>query len=210
MNIWHEFKDLLIAIDTWPSLGFAVLLAFHKPLIDLLQRIQKINSNMLQIEILSAQNLVKMQVEPQEKTIPSISIVKATEIARIAICQVLDSLSDQTKRDEKVLQIAVDTEVSLRFMMMFTKILGSQIRLLRVLNPGLAVHCDQLKVDFYEPMVNAFPDAYKNYEFECWLNFLIEPNLLIRDANGICTISQIGREFLVYMDMQGLPEYKQF
>lgn len=85
-------------------------------------------------------------------------------------------------------------------------IFGSQILLLERLNSG-PLTMDNLK-EFHERARAAFPDIYKNYTFEQWLNFLESFALIARTQDGMFTITHRARGFLRYVIDNGYTTQK--
>ena len=87
---------------------------------------------------------------------------------------------------------------------------GSQIALLKRLNEvgpiGLSIDMAQL---IYNEAARNYPDIYKSYSFEQWLNFLLHTGLVMRQENKL-TITPYGNGFLQYIVLRQLSEIKAF
>jgi hypothetical protein len=111
--------------------------------------------------------------------------------------------------DEKsalLVRLLAQAQLEAAFERIFNLIFGSQILALRRLNERNHVTIDEAK-EYFEVVTAPFSDFYKNYGFEGWLGFLIGNGLVARDGNLI-QITDLGRDFLLYLTSRRLAENK--
>jgi len=60
---------------------------------------------------------------------------------------------------------------------------------------------------FYSLAATQYPDFYRHYAFDNWLNFLKE-SVLVREDAGMLQITVMGREFLTHLTKTGLSRNK--
>ena len=88
----------------------------------------------------------------------------------------------------------------------YTYIYGSQISLLYHLNQrrNAGSISEDLRTSFYDEAVNLWPNLYREYTFEQYLNFLVV-RLLVRNDGGRFYITKFGVEFLQFLTDGGHP-----
>jgi hypothetical protein len=89
----------------------------------------------------------------------------------------------------------------------YRMIFGSQIALLKFLNTSGSASRVQLS-QYYEVVKTQFPDAYNNYSFEQYLQFLLTQGLIATQDNEHYVITTGGKEFLRWMIEVGASENK--
>lgn len=89
-------------------------------------------------------------------------------------------------------------------------VFGSQISLLQWLNTKLeSIPDTHIDFIYYEDAKSRYPELYKTYSFESYLNFMINSNLIIFEEQGY-KITKLGRGFLTYMTENGLNPKKPY
>jgi len=105
-------------------------------------------------------------------------------------------------------QLAI-AQVSLGFEFLDNVIWGSQVDLIRFLNGSpTGVYLQGLR-PFYDSAAIKYPDAYKNYPFESYKNFLVDSVLMV-EQNGRYLITAFAREYLVYLTTMGRTGFRHF
>ena len=118
---------------------------------------------------------------------------------------------DDKKAIEILCRHLAGTQIALNFEQIYSTIWGSQINLLKYLNSRVPTGdtADNLKVIFYETAAIIHPLIYAGYPFENYLYFL-RSRTLIMEENGIYNITNLGRDFLVYMMQTGKSEARPY
>ena len=93
--------------------------------------------------------------------------------------------------------------IGFKFEQIYRVIFGSQITALRVVNETGPHKMDVLR-PYYDGARDSDPKFYGNYTFEQWLGFLVRENL-IEITDGTCSITEFGKEFLIYLAQTNLP-----
>ena len=89
----------------------------------------------------------------------------------------------------------------------YNRIFGSQIAALKRLNEVGRVTVDDAR-GFLRPYAEQFPQVYNsNYGFDNWLAFLKESGLVVQNGNFL-EITDIGRDFLIFLTERRLSENK--
>ena len=93
----------------------------------------------------------------------------------------------------------------------YNLIFGSQIRLLQDLNSVFGIGRPMEFVrGFYDSVLTATPNAFENFPFEQWLEFLRGRELIVADSTTIVRLTEEGRDFLRYMVQIGKSPTKPF
>ena len=88
----------------------------------------------------------------------------------------------------------------------YNRIFGSQIAALRRLDiVGAATISDAQA--FFKPFTDQYPEIYRTYTFDGWLEFMVHSKLIAREGDRL-TVTPIGHEFLVYLSEARLSEAK--
>lgn len=114
---------------------------------------------------------------------------------------VLDSVANTPpgERDAALVRLAASAQLAWVFETLNFAILGSQIALLLVIN-SKAVSMAEVKVS-YDQAAERYPDYYRTYSFEAWLNwFIAVAKFGVRsDDQLLLLITEAGREFAKYI-----------
>jgi len=88
----------------------------------------------------------------------------------------------------------------------YNRIFGSQIIALKALNQRGPISEAEARKEF-EPLKVQFPEIYEKYPFEGWAGWLQRMDL-VTFQNGSYEITQLGKDFLIYLAETGLMENK--
>ncbi len=118
--------------------------------------------------------------------------------------------SEEIKRAWLIRGVAV-ARIERAHEMNYRLIMGSQIALLLQANTGVNFDVDAARA-IYDEAKAKYPEIYKTFEFETWLNWPANTGLMKidRDASNksTITISDIGKDFLHYLVGAGLTSGK--
>lgn len=107
----------------------------------------------------------------------------------------VQDLNQKLERLRKYTQLLIFVRSSERI---YHLIYGSQIRLLQKLNYS-AENTENIKY-FYDNAVEYFPDLYKDYSYDNYLDFLVSFELITYDREtNIISITEMGKDFLRYL-----------
>ena len=112
------------------------------------------------------------------------------------------ALADVEPKEEILYKLLAENQIAVVFEQTYSLIFGSQLSALQHMN-GLAGTQKELAVlkPFYENAKEKYPDFYKNYPYESWLNFLLSSLLILVDDGNI-DITVRGQAFLNYLTKQ--------
>jgi hypothetical protein len=111
-------------------------------------------------------------------------------------------------REDLLIRLLAESRLVLLFEQTYAIIFGSQIAGLKLLNQYSKVSEEEVRT-YFERVKETHPEIYGNYGYDSWLGFLISRDL-VRRSNHMIEITDIGRDFLLYLTMRGLPESKPF
>ena len=199
----------------WPGafLIFALvfIFVFKKAIFSLLMKIQRISKDGIQTN-----NVIQTQKDVEKK--PS-----ADELMKAFDSIVLLDVETAIKKDLENRQLgnkeAIDilsrhlaaTQLALRFENINASIYGSQINLLKYLNSRVpdGETAENIKSYFYDSAAILYPNLYNHYPFEAYLYFLTSRTLIIGTGN-IYNITNLGRDFLIYLVQTGKSEARAY
>jgi hypothetical protein len=98
-------------------------------------------------------------------------------------------------RSAAALWVVVDFE------RIYNLVYGSQLQILTHLNSVPRASEAELR-PFYDAAVSQYPDVFRAYPFEPYINYLVSQHLITQQGNTF-TITVKGREFLTYLIRQG-------
>ena len=82
-------------------------------------------------------------------------------------------------------------------------IYGSQLELLQALKAQGSPVENEFLISFYEMAKQQYPDCYKSYSFESYINFLKSAGL-VNTGNGRYFITNLGLGFLMHLAKSGI------
>jgi hypothetical protein len=82
-------------------------------------------------------------------------------------------------------------------------ILGSQLRLIELASGNSFGITDKEIADIYQGAATQYPDYYRRFTFDAWLDFLTSSGLLQKRSDNAYSLTPVGRGFLKYLIDQG-------
>jgi hypothetical protein len=197
----------------WPGafliLGLVFIFVFKKAIFSLLMKIQKISKEGIQTgSIIQTQENTKSSADELMKAFDSVVLLEGETLVK-------KDLESRGLDDKKAIDILsrhlVATQLALRFEHIYSNIWGSQINLLKYLNGRVPYGdtAENIKSIFYDSAAIIYPEVYNNYPFETYLYFLTSKTLIIR-ADNIYNITNLGRDFLIYLVQTGKSEARAY
>jgi hypothetical protein len=118
---------------------------------------------------------------------------------------------DPARATDQLLHLLAIAAVTIRFERTYSDIFGSQIQILQHLsNVGTAGATQSQLRPFYDAAAQRYPDVYRNYAFDAYLNYLINTAQLVSHNGDRLVIDFAGREFLSYLTRAGKTTAKFF
>lgn len=114
----------------------------------------------------------------------------------------------EDQRTDIALRVLAEARLMLLFERMYRVMFGSQIAGLKRLNERTTVPLVEA-IGYFEQVKEAYPDFYKDFGFADWIRFLQRENLVVVTEETV-EITDLARDFLLYLTVQGLPEDKLF
>ena len=150
----------------------------------------------------------KPQSESSERLLPpppSLAPVPSESLLGVFEKSARDLITNTPSNDREsaLIRIAASAQLAWVFETLNSTILGSQIGLLLHINTR-PMPLTEVKA-LYLQAVERYPDYYRSYSFDSWLNWFIEvAKFGIRTEDQIL-ISEAGREFAKYIVSRGVP-----
>ena len=113
---------------------------------------------------------------------------------------------EEPKRIPVLLRALAQSRLDAGHEFTYNRIFGSQILALKRLNEIRSTTVEEASA-FFRPYAEQYPQFYSNYGFNGWLEFLVLSTLVDNNADRL-TITDVGRDFLVYITDKRLTELK--
>jgi hypothetical protein len=91
----------------------------------------------------------------------------------------------------------------------YLRIFGSQLRILQQLHSMESATKESLKM-FYDAAKNAWPDTYKDYTYEQYLNFLVVNDLIVLKGENEVALAPFGQDLLTFIHISKLAVDKGY
>lgn len=193
---------------SWPLVCLIIFYYLRKPISRFLKKVKKVSYGETSIERQSKKQKDDKSIDILTKgndfTYIDETLHKFSETSKRFAMQVIENetkvneVQDDRQRAERVLKytqlliIVKDSEKIYQY------IYGSQIRLLQKLNYA-SEKTENVKY-FYDSAAKYFPDIYKDYSYESYLNWLVNQSLISYDREDkIISITETGKDFLIYL-----------
>lgn len=201
--------DLLKGI-AWPLAIVVIAFLFKSDLKLLLPRIREAGPTGVKFDPIASQQKAGSEAADdltELKDLPGFSRTEAIAAVERNLRASLQQI-DEGKRFDVLVRVVAEARLVAFFERIYGLIFGSQIQLLRLLN------IENLKIDavkaFFDTVQAQYPEVFnKSDAFDSWLGFLIG-NGLVRRSGDEVEITEYGRDFLVFLTGQRLPENKQY
>jgi hypothetical protein len=193
--------DLVKGI-AWPALIFALVYVFRAPLKELIPRVRKAGPTGIELEV--HQTAVVNKWAGELKSLPGLLRTPPIESLEKTLHSQLEYTKEGERTDLLVNRLAVAQLASV-FERVYGAIFGSQIAGLRTLANagGTLTTADALR--YFDEAKSNKPEL--KVEFGAWLEFL-RAFSLIKIENEKISITDLGRDFLLYLTAQNLNEAK--
>lgn len=213
MKYYHILELILDFLSSlaWPIVAITILLILKEPLKKLIENIKKIGYGGAGIETNYGKNqedektLLERLGDGQDESYLDNALAKFSEFTLNRADEIIenetqissvDGLQNQYDRIYKYSKLLVLIK---NFEKMYDSMYGSQIRLLQRLNHMTTESKEDLKL-YYNNAKENYPNTYKNYSYDAYLNFMLAQGLIIQeDGTENISISFIGKDYLRYL-----------
>lgn len=215
--VYHYIKLVLdwISDIAWPLAILIVVFVFMKQIRALIGRIKDVEGPGFKLNTSFADQEKEVLENSTIKTSKVLELLngrfspETMDMAKKKVIEFagLENINDDDKYDV-LLRYTQNLAVYSAFYETYTIIYGSQIRLLKNLRekgdqPAAIMEIHYLLVE------EKYPDAFKTYSYNEYLQWMKYRELIIEEEN-ILKLTHIGRDFLVYLALQGHSEDKPF
>ncbi|HMJ44397.1 MAG TPA: hypothetical protein VK522_19190 [Pseudolabrys sp.] len=205
MALAQLLVDLLKGL-AWPAVALILGFLFKTELRSLFPRIIKAGPGGIELDR-EKQRIPRSTGELQE--LPGLQrTAKMAEIEK-SIHQALE-LYDSNKQVDLLVRHLAQSRLETVFERIYGAIFGSQILGLRALaNTGGGSVSKEEAIKFFDDVKSKYPEFYGKSTFEDWISFLRSFEL-VRDNGNSVEITELGRDFLLYLTARGLSENKNW
>jgi hypothetical protein len=191
----------------WPLvvliLGILFMIIFYKPIASLIGRVQEINKSGIRTSPAQIQKGSEQAKQAADEIMKTFDNVLLKEIED-SINKDLEArgLGKSEEAIKVLVRLLASNRVLLAFEYLYSVIWGSQLSILQTLNSK----ADGETVDAFRPIYDfaatLYPEAFNNYTFDKYVDFLKNANLMTRQGDRYY-ITVFGREFLSYLIRSG-------
>lgn len=211
MPIYIEFLNLgvdLLKQLAWPIAAVIIAFLFRGEFRTLLPKLRRVGPTGLEFEV-ERQRAAPVVAPGQLKELPGISRTQAmAHIERLLHDSLHQSTTKQEDREDLLVRLLAQSRLETLFEQTYRLIFGSQISALKLLNQGIRASDADARAHF-EHQKELNPEVYEHYGYEQWLGFLLGRDLIMQSKDTF-EITDIGRDFLLYLTAKGLSENKPF
>jgi hypothetical protein len=201
-----EYLKLLVDLAkaiAWPSAVFALGYMFRSDVRALFPRLTKAGPTGLEFD--PARQLLAV-TSKELKVLPGFPD-RTPMITKVEtdLHTELDIIDPDKRIDVLIRHLAV-ARLGRNFEQMHRTLFGSQIRALRALLEADGGRTSRVEsVKYFDQVKAKFADFYEKNTFDEWIRYPVSVGL-IEANNEQVTITELGREFLIYMDALGLSD----
>ena len=194
----------------WPVSAIVIVLILKKPISNILQKLKKANikGNKFEFDVQAAQSPTKLETTSINIPIPTDTVGLQKDFEYL-IKQDLEAanIQNQAEKENILISHLAASQLNAAYERINSTIFGSQINLLRSLNSSVTpADLNSLKL-FYDDAVSKYPETYKNYTFQSYINYLKDIGL-VEEHEGGYRITKIGIGYLVYIAEKGLTGFR--
>ena len=220
-----SFDEFLRLVDIlkWPVVAIVGVLIFRRGIETLMARVQRAALGSRAIDFAEPAALASEQQQQKQIAKPANAETNSGESPppppspamrpieeSIAAAVSASNAPEEVKRAWLIRAVAI-ARLERAHETTYRLIMGSQIALLLQANTGTAFDVDASRA-IYEEAKAKYPEIYKAFEFEAWLNWPANTGLLKIEPDtsnrSVIEITEIGKDFLHYLVGVGLTSPK--
>ncbi|MGY8706998.1 hypothetical protein RAD16_14770 [Bradyrhizobium sp. 18BD] len=200
-----EYLKLLVDLAkavAWPIAVFALGFMFRSDVRELFPRLKKAGPTGLEFDparqVLAAPSKELKDLPGFPERSPAIAKVETSLHAEL-------ELMDPDKRIDILIRHLAVARLAWVFEQIYRTLFGSQIRAIRALHSegGKTSRAESAK--YFDQVKSEFPQFYEKNTFDEWIRYPISAGLVTSTGDEIA-ITDLGQEFLRYIDEKGLSE----
>lgn len=217
----------ILEILKWPITVILTAMIFKKPVVDLINRVNKIGvgKNLIDATGRLSQESPSTASTNESKVSEENIKTKGEQLERAlhmfsddTITRFGNAVDEQSgikecKTDQEKLKNLINYSKALlavhQFEQVYHFIFGSQIRILIHLNSASGETVESLKF-FYDNAAKVHPELFKNYPYQQYFEFLIKQELAIVNDDKTVNITWLGRDFLKYIIDNGRTDIRPY
>ena len=204
------FITKIVEHSAWPISIIILILILKKPIVNILDKLRKANikGNTFEFEKQAVQSSSKLEATSVNIPIPTDSAGVLQDFEKLIRRDLTTAnIQDSGEKENILISHLAATQLNAAYERAASTIFGSQVDLLRSLNSTASPSdISSLKL-FYDNAALKYPDYYKNYDFEAYVNYLLNM-ALINEIDSKYSISRFGIGFLVFITEKGLTGFR--
>ncbi|RTL14048.1 MAG: hypothetical protein EKK56_02485 [Flavobacteriaceae bacterium] len=208
---YHYIEIILnfISSISWPIVSLIILSYFKKPILRFLKQVKRVSYGETVVERQNKsqkdeKSAIDILTKGNDFTYIDETLNKFSETTKKASLKVIEDetkvseVQDYQQKYERILKYSQLLIIVKGAEKIYSSIYGSQIRLLQKLNYSRE-KTEEIKY-LYDNAVKYFPETYKNYSYDNYLNYLVVQGLIVfEDDKDYISITETGKDFLRYL-----------
>lgn len=212
MPTWLQVLTIVFDVIkqlVWPLVVITLVYWFRSEIRVLIPKLKRAGPEGVEFESTERQQAASVSPPGELKQLPGISRTPAIErVERVLRANINQQYPHATEREDHLTRFLAEAHLVAHFERTYRIIFGSQIDGLKILNQRGDVPENEAR-EFFQQVQQKYPEVYRTYGYDDWLGFLLRRDLIER-RNGNIVLTDIGRDFLLYMTTCGLFENKPF
>lgn len=219
---YHYIQIILTFISSiaWPLIVLILFFVFRLPLTNFLNNIKKFSYGSAAVETNTekSQNEQIDKLENIDERLINHNFINFLTKFSTQTNEELEEIIEKETKFSEIKNFEAKTEqlynyskliiLLKNFERIYYVIFGSQIRILQRLNYSFTENKNDLKF-YYENVAKVYPEIFKNYNYDDYLDFLFANKLINKETDTI-TITTFGQDFLRYLIESNLSLEKRY
>lgn len=203
-----------LPIIVWPvavtCIAVVFMLIFYRPLSGLINRIKEISRDGIISPVKNQQKENTADKPDIEELMQSFDLASLKENEKLIRKDLKEKgLAEDTETVKVLVRHFAWAQLRALFESANSTIYGTQLEALKVMN-GTSKPMSQDSLEtFYDRARKNFPNIYEDFSFNQWLSYLLGYSFIFLEDSGY-KISQLGRDFLVYLTSTGKSELRLY
>lgn len=208
--IYFDLVKELARSLAWPLVVVLVTVRYRDEIRELVPRVRRAGPTGVEFDSINQQDNLQADVVSESSKIEQTTYIpnSSPAIAEMEskLRKDLSNINNGSHVDVLVRELA-SARLAAAFEFILSLIFGSQIEGLRLLDQMSNVTIDEAR-GFFETYRKSNPEFYVN-GFDGWIGFL-KLQELVREENGKIHVTNLGKEFLVFLTRRNIPYSKPF
>lgn len=198
---WLEWAKAIFDLAkgvAWPLAGALIIFYFRNEIRDRIKDVVSVGPGTIVLR------------NPQEQATqnPPTGLIKPITHPFTTVLALVEKITEQlgeipeNERMGKLVSVLAEAQMERNFEYIWGMIFGSQVQALRRLKETGSASIDEAKRFYEEEVKPAHKDAFSEYSFEQWADFLYAHHLVTNIDGDRIGLTDLGRDFLTFLDLR--------